>query len=383
MPIDRAQESYFGFAPWIETVGLSLLTATIGYLSAVTLFFVGKRLITRFGAEASAKAATRVRKPLQLVLPLAGLLIVLPFLHMTEQARQVAQHGLWVLLVVSVTWLLIRVARAVEEIIRVRFPITIADNRRARRIATLTQIARHIVIVGLVLIGAAAALMTFPQARTLGASVLASAGVAGIVVGMAARPALGNLIAGVQIALSEPLAIDDVVIVDKEYGNVEEIAMTYVVIRTWDLRRLIVPISRFIEQPFENWTRVTTELLGTVLIHTDFLAPVDAVRTELTRLLKSNPLWDGRVNAVHVTDATGGRLELRLLMSASNSSKLFDLRCAIREGMVEYLKTNHPESLARTRMTVVGPGAATAATVIDAADMDTNSGSDVRPGTPA
>lgn len=380
--VESNQTGYFGFAWWLESIVGLAIAGAIGYCVAIALSFVIRRVLSRWGADVAQQASARIKRPLRTLVPLVFALIAVPLLPLTERTELIGRRTLWILSVVCATWLLIRVSRAAEDIIKLRYPINVADNRKARRVITLTQIARHIVVVLIVIIGGAGALMTFPEARSLGASVLASAGIAGIVVGMAARPALSNLIAGVQIALSEPLAIDDVVIVEGEYGNVEEIAMTYVVIRTWDLRRLIVPLSKFIEEPFQNWTRVTTDLMGTVLIHTDFLVPVDAVREELTRLLKASPIWDGRVNVVHVTDATNGRIELRLLMSASSAPRLWDLRCEIREKMVDFLRIKHPEALARTRMTVVG-GPPGAAATKDAADADATGQSDVRPGTPA
>jgi small-conductance mechanosensitive channel len=193
-------------------------------------------------------------------------------------------------------------------------------------------------------------LMTFPQIRQLGASLLASAGVAGIVLGLAARPTISNFIAGLQIALTQAIRLDDVVIVQGEWGRIEEITTTYVVVRIWDQRRLIVPFSQFIDQPFQNWTRTGAEILGTVFIYADYTVPVQAVREKLEGIVKGCPNWDGRVVGLQVTDARERTVELRALVSAADSSKAWDLRCEVREQLIRYLQESYPESLSRTRV---------------------------------
>jgi len=199
-------------------------------------------------------------------------------------------------------------------------------------------------------------LMTFPQVRDLGASVLASAGLAGIVVGFAARPVLQNIIAGVQIAIAQPIRIDDVVIVEGEWGRIEEFTATYVVVRIWDQRRLIVPLNYFIENTFQNWTRTDAEILGTVFLHVDYTVPVEDVRQELHRLLLATDRWDGRAWGLVVTDATDRTVELRALMSAADAGTAWDLRCEIREKLIAYVQARHPAGLPTIRATV-GAGA--------------------------
>jgi small-conductance mechanosensitive channel len=227
-------------------------------------------------------------------------------------------------------------------------------NLRARRIRTQSQVFRRIGIMGVGFVTLATMLMTFPNVRHVGVSLFASAGVAGLVAGLAARPVLTNLIAGVQIALTEPIRIDDVVIVEGEWGRIEEIAMTYVVVRIWDLRRLVVPLSYFIEKPFQNWTRATADLLGTVYIYTDYCVPVDEVRKELRRILETSGMWDGRVCVLQVTNSTDRAVELRALMSAPNSGTAWDLRCYVRERLIQFVREHYPESLPRTRAEVQG-----------------------------
>jgi len=215
-------------------------------------------------------------------------------------------------------------------------------------------VLRRVLVVVILIVGLSVMLMTFPTVRQFGATLFASAGLAGLVVGMAARPALANLLAGLQIAMTEPIRIDDVVIVDGEWGRIEEITTTYVVVCIWDLRRLIVPLSYFIEHPFQNWTRQTADLLGTVSIYADYTVPVEEVREELHRILDGSEQWDRKVWGLQVTDATERTMTLRALMSAPDSSKAWDLRCLVRERLIAFLQAKHPQSLPRARAEVHG-----------------------------
>jgi hypothetical protein len=226
------------------------------------------------------------------------------------------------------------------------------DDVRARRKRTQAQLLRQIVTGFILFSAVAAVMMTFPSVRNIGAELFASAGLAGLALGMAARPALGNLIAGIQIALTEPIRIDDAVVVEGEFGRVAEVNTAYVVVRLWDLRHLIVPLSYFIEKPFQNWTRYSSDLIGAVLLHTDYSVPVDRLREEYEGILGAAPLWDGKVKAVQVTDAKQHTLELRFLMSAANPAATFDLRCQVREKLIGYLQKNYPHALPRVRADV-------------------------------
>jgi hypothetical protein len=203
-------------------------------------------------------------------------------------------------------------------------------------------------------------LMVFDSVRQFGASILASAGIAGIIVGLAAQRSIGTLLAGIQIAFTQPIRVDDVVIVENEWGKVEDITLTYVVVRIWDERRLVLPVSYFIERPFQNWTRSTSDLLATVFLHVDYTAPIEALRAELTRVLQASALWDGRVNVLQVTDARERTLEIRALASAADSSRAWDLRCEVREKLVGYLRRTCPDALPRTRAVIVGEVASSA-----------------------
>src|SRR5690606_30128810 len=228
----------------------------------------------------------------------------------------------------------------------------VADNLRARAIHTQVLVLKKVAIAVIGVFTIASMLMVFESVRQFGASILASAGVAGIIVGFAAQRSIATLLAGFQIALTQPIRVDDVVIVENEWGRIEDITLTYVVVRIWDLRRLVLPITYFIEQPFQNWTRRSADILGTVFLHVDYTVPLDALRAELTRILEASPKWDGKVNVLQVTDAKPHTLEIRALASARDASDAWDLRCEVREKLVQFLQRNFPESLPRLRATV-------------------------------
>jgi hypothetical protein len=249
-----------------------------------------------------------------------------------------------------------RLVNVGDDYIGDRYRLDVSDNLSARRIRTQVQVLRRIAVavIGVVAIGAM--LMTFPGIWNIGAGLFASAGVAGLAIGMAARPALSNLLAGVQIALTEPIRIEDVVIVEGEWGKIEEIGTTYVVVRIWDLRRLVVPLSYFIDHPFQNWTRSSAALLGTVFLYTDYSVPVDEVRQELHRTLETSKLWDGKTWGLQVTDAGDRVLQLRALMSASDASTAWDLRCIVRERLIGFLQERYPGSLPRVRADIQTQG---------------------------
>ena len=254
-----------------------------------------------------------------------------------------------------VGWIALAVLRALFHAAELRADITVADNLQARRqrtrLAILSRIATFIVVfitVGLML-------LSIPGVRDVGVTLMASAGLAGLAVGAAAQPALKSLIAGTQMALTEPIRIDDVVIVDGEWGRIEDIRTTYVVVKIWDERRLVVPASRFLEDTFQNWTRQGAELLGTVFLHLDPLADIGPIRAEFERFVGGHPLWDGRAQGVQVTDTKPESIEVRLLVSARNSGDAWDLRCAIREHMLAWIRDKQPDAVARRRFETAAP----------------------------
>ncbi|NEX60311.1 mechanosensitive ion channel [Noviherbaspirillum sp. 17J57-3] len=252
-------------------------------------------------------------------------------------------------LISAMTWLGVRCVRAVMHVIIELHPADTPNNLEARRIQTQTRVLGRTIIVVVILIGSGAALMTLPLLRQIGTSLLASAGFAGLVVGFAAKPVLGNLLAGMQIALTQPIRLDDVVIVQNEWGQIEEITGTYVVVRIWDQRRLIVPLQWFIENPFQNWTRTNADILGTVLIWVDYRMPVALLREEAERLCRDAPEWDGRLVQTQVVESSERAMQVRILVSAGDAGRAWDLRCRIREGLVDFVQRRHPEYLPHLR----------------------------------
>ncbi|MCA1325845.1 mechanosensitive ion channel family protein [Herbaspirillum sp. alder98] len=257
-----------------------------------------------------------------------------------------------VALVLALTWFLMRCVKSVSVTVIKLNPYNVADNLRARRILTQTRVLSRSAYFIIALLGLSFVLLTLPGARQFGASLLASAGVAGIVAGIAAKPVLGNFFAGLQIAFSQPIRIDDVLIVKGEWGRVEEITGTFVVVKIWDERRMIVPLQWFIENPFENWTHTSATILGTVFLWMDFSVPAQEIRAEFERVLRTLPLWDQRVCVMHVTDASERSMQIRLLVSAVDSGSAFDLRCQVREHMIGFIARNHPSALPRLRAEV-------------------------------
>jgi small-conductance mechanosensitive channel len=241
-----------------------------------------------------------------------------------------------------------------EDLILSRYNINVEDNLKARKIYTQTHIIKRIIAVIIIIVAVALILLGFDSFRQIGAGILASAGLAGLVIGFAAQKIIGNFLAGIQIAFAQPIRVDDVVIVENEWGWIEEITLTYVVVRIWDLRRLVVPISYFIERPFQNWTRVSADLLGTVFVYTDYTVPVNEIREELERIAKNSDKWDGKVCGLQVTNATEQTMELRALVSAADSSKAWDLRCEVREKLIEFIQNKYPEALPKTRAEIRG-----------------------------
>ena len=230
-----------------------------------------------------------------------------------------------------------------------RFSLDSDDNLLARKHTTQVQVLSRTLDVVLVLLTLGAALMTFPAVRQYGLSLFASAGIAGIIAGLAARPVLSNLMAGVQLVMTQPIRLYDGVTVENEYGTVEEITSTYVVVKLWDLRRMIVPLTYFIEKPFQNWTRDTSALIGNVMLYVDYAAPVEVIRAKFNEILKQSDKWDGKTGALQVTDVKEGSMELRCLMSARSASQTFDLRCEVREKLIAFLQREHPEAPPHSR----------------------------------
>jgi small-conductance mechanosensitive channel len=273
-----------------------------------------------------------------------------------RQLSQVAQgqrlqrrNASSLLLIGVVAFILFQIVDAAASFVLCQHRLDVSDNLQARSIYTQVVVLKKVAVTIIGIFTLASMLMVFESVRQFGASILASAGIAGIVIGFAAQRSIATLLAGFQIALTQPIRLDDVVIVENEWGRIEDITLTYVVVRVWDLRRLVVPITYFIEQPFQNWTRSSADILGTVFLYVDYGVPLDALRAELTRLLKASRYWDGKVDVLQVTDAKEHTLEIRALASAADASLAWDLRCEIREKLVAFIQRMYPESLPRFR----------------------------------
>jgi len=323
---------------------------------SLTIHFISFKILKRISKKSDKPFLKQVWDKLKnpslgLILTIALGVILLAFAPDNEFV-DITKHLLKLFIIFFITWVIIRLVRVSRVIVLLRYDIGEKDNLKARRVYTQFKIIERILVFIVIVIAVAVALMTFEQIRKIGVSLFASAGVAGIILGFAAQKLIGNVLAGFQIAIAQPIRIDDVVIVEKEWGWIEEITLTYVVVRIWDKRRLILPTTYFIEKPFQNWTRVSADILGTVFIYTDYTVPIGKLREELTRVLKSDKNWDGKVNVLQVTDSTEKTMEIRALMSAADSPSAWDLRVNVREKLIDFLQKNYPDTLPKSRIDI-------------------------------
>lgn len=256
-------------------------------------------------------------------------------------------------LIAAFTWFSIIIVRLVKRKILKRYDLTAEDNLVSRKWHTEINILEKVIVFIIILIATGLILLSFDGIRQIGVGIFASAGVAGIIIGLSAQKVVGALLAGIQIAITQPFRIDDAVVVEDEWGWIEEINLTYVVVRIWDKRRLVLPSTYFLEKPFQNWTRNSADIIGTVFLYTDYAIPFDTLRTELTRILHTTDLWDQQVNVLQVTDSKESAVEIRILVSAKNSPTAWDLRVFVREKMIQYIQIHYPESLPKTRITMI------------------------------
>jgi small-conductance mechanosensitive channel len=294
-------------------------------------------------------------KAVRHTLPLLALILAAPAFAMSPAATQIIRNGTSLVLIALIAWILLQAVEAAAAMILQQHRIDVSDNLRARSIYTQVMVLKKVAATAIGVFGLASMLMVFDSVRQFGTSILASAGVAGLVVGFAAQRSIATLLAGFQIAMTQPIRVDDVVIVESEWGRIEEITLTYVVVRIWDERRLVVPIGYFIEQPFQNWTRTSAAMLAPVFLHLDYTVRVEVLRDELTRILTQSALWDGKVNVLQVTEATEHSLQVRALASAADAGRAWDLRCEIREQMIRFVQQAFPEALPRLRASVERP----------------------------
>ena len=329
------------FWPLVVLVGAILLA----FIAHYVLFALAKRISERTGSVIYNSLVRRAEGPTRWIFPLLAIVLALPALPvrwgLVEALRQIVGLGV----IGAIAWVIVLLSGVLADAAYARNRVDIKDNLTARRIRTQIGVLRRIFNIVVVIITAGVMLMTFPAMRQLGTSLLASAGLAGLVIGMAMKPTLASLVAGLQIALTEPIRIEDVVIVEGDFGWIEEILTTYVVVRTWDLRRIVVPLSYFIEHPFQNWTRRTADLLAYVYLYCDYRAPIEELRQEFRRVVETTPLWDQKVCVLQVTDASERTIQIRALASAGSAPNAWDLRCYVREKLIQFLQQKYPESL--------------------------------------
>jgi small-conductance mechanosensitive channel len=334
---------------WLISIAILAGAIALALLVHVVLFFVLGRILNRKGTNTQSILIGRAKTSTRIIFPLLALVLAIPLAPIPADLKSILQHALGLGVIASVGWAIIILTELAGNIVFARYSLDSPDNLSARRIRTQTQVLQRIISLTVSIVTASIMLMTFPAVRHLGVSLLASAGLAGLIVGMAARSTLSNLIAGIQVALTQPIRIEDAIVLEGEWGWIEEINTTYIVVRLWDLRRLIVPLSYFIEKPFQNWTRTRGDLLATAMIYVDYTAPVQELREELHRILEATPLWDKRTWALQVTDATERTIQIRALMSARSGPDAFDLRCLVRERLVQFLKDRYPLALPQQR----------------------------------
>lgn len=313
------------------------------------VFWVLRRRARRKGALLDQSLARRGEGPSRWIFPLLAVLIVLPGLSLPSKLMSALEHVTGIGLVAAVAWLVILTSAVASDILAGRYRVDVADNLLARRIQTQFQMLHRVAVVLVCIVALSIALMTFPAIKHIGMSILASAGLAGLVVGLAMKGTLSNLVAGVQIAFTQPFRLGDAVVIQGDWGWIEEIGTMYVVVRIWDLRRLVLPLSYFLENAFENWTRTSADLLAYVYLSVDYTLPVDELRAEHRRICESTQLWKGQVCLLQVSDATEQTMQVRALMDARNSGDAWDLRCYVRERMIHFLQEKYPQSLPRYR----------------------------------
>ena len=334
----------------ITGVAWVLIAVAVGIVLHRVVYWLFARWAERHHSTFAAAVVRRTCRPAAYIFPLVAILAAAPQLDLPDVWTRPAVHITGLLTIAAVAWTIISTIRLFGDVVIARNRIDVADNLTARQLGTRVDILTRVVVIVVIVIALGAMLMTFPPIRTLGTTLLASAGIIGLVAGIAARPLFENLIAGVQLALTQPIRIDDVVIVEKQFGRIEEIHSTYVVVRIWDLRRMVLPLTYFITTPFENWTRRTANLVGEVYLFADYTVDVAALRAQLARILEGTPLWDGQMHQLEVTDATDRAVQIRALVSARDSGTLWDLRCFVREALVAYLRETQPAALPRLRL---------------------------------
>lgn len=338
--------------PWMPSWAISAGLLALAVVAARTAHRILFRTATRIVAGKDLfwrSLVSRTHGPTRLAAMIVAISAAATVAPLTDGQVAIMRHILLLAFIALLGWIALTALHIWMTVYLRRFTLDAEDNLLARKHVTQTRILRRVVATLIVTVALSAALMTFEEVRQYGISLLASAGAAGLVIGLALQPMLKNMIAGIQLAVTQPIRIDDAVLVENEWGNIEEITATYVVVRLWDWRRLVLPLSYFIEQPFQNWTREGSALIGSVFLYLDHTAPVEEMRRKLDEIAKASPLWDGQVAVLQVTDFREQVMEIRMLVSARNSGRAFDLRCEVREKMIAWLQDAHPHALPRWR----------------------------------
>ncbi len=349
-----------GIRNFIESGGwyVTLIIVAGSIILAFLIRLIIVQLIRKVSKYSSYKKlypiTLRFRSSGTLFLILIILLFVFPFIKLPDGIDNIIKHIWTILLILDIAWILIGTVKTIKTLLFEKIDLEAKDNLRSRKISTQFIILQKILIAIIIVVAFSVALMTFDKIKEVGYSLLASAGIAGIIIGFAAQKSLTNVIAGLQIAITQPICIDDVVVVEGEWGKIEEITLTYIVVKIWDKRRMVLPITYFIENNFQNWTRSSSDILGTVYLYVDYKLPVDTIRKELTKILENTDLWDGQVNSVQVTGTNEKTMEVRALISSNDSSKLWSLRVLVREKLIEFLQKEYPECLPLTRINLGG-----------------------------
>lgn len=344
---------YLGLHPALATMAASIITLGIAILAGMLAHRTAMAGLHRLASRTSIKADDLVLKRIAGPLRWISLAVALSFaqraLDLSPWATALWRQVAGFVVPGLIGWLAIAIIRAMSDIVIIRNDISVADNLRARRRRTRVAIMARIAVFAVLFLTVSMMLLSIPAVQSVGVTLMASAGLAGLAVGAAAQPALKNLIAGIQLAFTEPIRLDDVVIIEGEWGRIEEIRLTYVVVRVWDDRRLVVPVSKFLETSFQNWTRSTAQLLGSVMLYVDPAADVARLRARAETVIAANPRWDKRFWNLQVTDVGPDALEVRLLMTARDASTAFDLRCDVREAMAAFIASEMPEAIVRRR----------------------------------
>lgn len=347
--MEKLQEIFDRFGEVLTGAGILLVAAVLGMVARLAIFKLLELYNRRQNPVLFTSLHRHMNSPLGLFIPLLFVSIVLPLLPYPPKLLEGLRRVIEILNIVAFAWILVKLTDVARDLVRHKYAIEKDDNIRERKLITQLQFLRKVTVVLIIFVAVSLILLSFEPVRKLGTGLLTSAGVAGIVVGFAAQTSIANLLAGLQIAFTQPIRLDDVLVVEKEFGRVEEITLTYVVLRIWDNRRLILPLNYFIQNPFQNWTRTNSEVLATVYFYADYTLPIEPLRKEFDRLLQQTQLWDQKVSVLQVTDSKERTMELRALMSASSSGIAWDLRCYIREGLIGFIQQKYPQCLPKTR----------------------------------